>query len=157
MSAFPTHNVLSRNDSGDIGFNEIAWIFGTVQCVYFTARTGVFFAVQVDQTFDVRGVGSVLSGTVLSGQIFLGQHLWLGPADTGSFSAVSVTGIQREQVRPHHLCTAPSFNLYSCLEKRLGHAALLQHCILMSAGQNWQRQYSVGNRRQPHLLHGLMS
>ena len=39
------------------------------------------FAVQVDQTFDVRGVGSVLSGTVLSGQISLGQQLWLGPAE----------------------------------------------------------------------------
>ena len=61
----------------------------------------------MDQTFDVRGVGSVLSGTVLSGQISLGQQLWLGPADSGSFSAVSVTGIQREQVHPHHLCTGP--------------------------------------------------
>ena len=53
---------------------------------------------QVDQTFDVRGVGSVLSGTVLSGQILLGQQLWLGSSETGSFSAVAVTGIQREQV-----------------------------------------------------------
>jgi len=52
----------------------------------------------VDQTFDVRGVGSVLSGTVLAGQILLGQQLWLGPSEAGSFSAVAVTGIQREQV-----------------------------------------------------------
>ena len=57
-------------------------------------------AVQVDQTFDVRGVGSVLSGTVLSGQILLGQQLWLGPSETGTFSIVAVTGIQREQVAP---------------------------------------------------------
>jgi len=54
----------------------------------------------VDQTFDVRGVGSVLSGTVLAGQILLGQQLWLGPSEAGSFSAVAVTGIQREQVAP---------------------------------------------------------
>ena len=53
---------------------------------------------QVDQTFDVRGVGSVLSGTVLSGEILLGQQLWLGPSETGTFSIVAVTGIQREQV-----------------------------------------------------------
>ena len=57
-----------------------------------------FDPLQVDQTFDVRGVGSVLSGTVLSGQIFLGQQLWLGPSETGTFSIVAVTGIQREQV-----------------------------------------------------------
>ena len=56
--------------------------------------------VQVDQTFDVRGVGSVLSGSVLSGQILLGQQLWLGPSETGTFSIVAVTGIQREQVAP---------------------------------------------------------
>ena len=55
-------------------------------------------ALQVDQTFDVRGVGSVLSGTVLSGEILLGQQLWLGPSETGTFSIVAVTGIQREQV-----------------------------------------------------------
>lgn len=40
----------------------------------------------------------MLSGTVLSGQILLGHQLWLGPSESGTFSAVSVTGIQREQV-----------------------------------------------------------
>ena len=48
----------------------------------------------------MRGVGSVLSGTVLSGEIILGQQLWLGPSETGTFSIVAVTGIQREQVAP---------------------------------------------------------
>lgn len=55
---------------------------------------------QVDQTFEVRGVGCVLSGTVVSGTVKLGQQLWLGPDDLGRFKDVTVTCIQREQVQP---------------------------------------------------------
>ena len=54
---------------------------------------------QVDQTFEVRGVGCVLSGTVVAGRVTLGQQLRLGPDDHGAFKDVSVTCIQREQVR----------------------------------------------------------
>ncbi len=55
---------------------------------------------QVDQTFEVRGVGCVLSGTVVAGRVTLGQQLRLGPDDRGAFKDVTVTCIQREQVRP---------------------------------------------------------
>jgi len=58
--------------------------------------------VQVDQTFEVRGVGCVLSGTVVAGRVTLGQQLWLGPDDRGAFKGVTVTCIQREQVRHLH-------------------------------------------------------
>lgn len=54
---------------------------------------------QVDQTFNVRGVGTVLSGTVVSGSIGAGQSLMLGPTSAGAFADVTVTGIQRAQVR----------------------------------------------------------
>ena len=54
---------------------------------------------QVDHTFEVRGVGPVLSGTVVSGSVALGQELLLGPDADGRFTAVEVTCIQRSQVR----------------------------------------------------------
>jgi hypothetical protein len=64
-------------------------------------------AAQVDQTFEVRGVGCVLSGTVVSGSVMLGQQLWLGPDDSGAFKSVTVTCIQREQVTRRHLTSYP--------------------------------------------------
>ena len=59
---------------------------------------------QVDHTFEVRGVGPVLSGTVVSGSVALGQELLLGPDADGRFTAVEVTCIQRSQVRLYWGC-----------------------------------------------------
>jgi elongation factor 1-alpha len=53
---------------------------------------------QVDHTFEVRGVGSVVSGTAVSGSIAVGQRLLLGPNADGDFTNVVVSGIQRSQV-----------------------------------------------------------
>ena len=59
---------------------------------------------QVDQTLFVRGVGTVLSGTVIAGLIDTGQKLMLGPTPSGGFADVTVSGIHRAQVLP---LTAP--------------------------------------------------
>ena len=56
--------------------------------------------VQVDNTFEVRGVGSVVSGMVLCGQICVGAQLLMGPTDSAAFTLVKVTCIQRCQVWP---------------------------------------------------------
>ena len=67
---------------------------------------------QVDQTFNVTGVGTVVSGTVIAGHIDTGQHLMLGPTPSGGFADVTVTGIQRAQVRifvcEHCMCIVKS-------------------------------------------------
>ena len=55
-------------------------------------------SVQVDHTFEVRGVGSVVSGLVIRGRISVGDQLLLGPSEAGSFTAVDITCIQRCQV-----------------------------------------------------------
>jgi GTPase len=52
----------------------------------------------VDQTFEVRGVGSVVSGTVVAGAVAVGQRLLLGPNADAGFTPVIVTCIQRSQV-----------------------------------------------------------
>ena len=53
---------------------------------------------QIDDTFDVAGVGAVVSGTALRGSVAVGARLLLGPSEGGAFTAVRVTGIQRCQV-----------------------------------------------------------
>ena len=55
---------------------------------------------QVDHTFEVKGVGCVVSGTVVSGEVAVGQMLNLGPTGLGLFSEVQVTCIHRSQVQP---------------------------------------------------------
>ena len=63
---------------------------------------------QVDQSFEVAGVGSVVAGTVVAGTVRVGQRLLLGPTQRGAFAPVTVTCIQRAQARP---CAAQAFRL----------------------------------------------
>jgi len=46
----------------------------------------------------VRGVGSVVAGTVVNGAIAVGQRLLLGPNAEAGFNPVIVTCIQRSSV-----------------------------------------------------------
>ena len=47
----------------------------------------------------MRGVGSVVAGTVVGGAIAVGQRLLLGPNAEAGFNPVIVTCIQRSSVR----------------------------------------------------------
>ena len=53
---------------------------------------------QIDAIFEVYGVGTVLSGTLLSGKIRIGDTLLIGPDEIGKFRHVRVKEIQRAQV-----------------------------------------------------------
>ena len=52
----------------------------------------------MSHTFDVEGVGSVVSGTVLQGSVSVGQQLLLGPDVQGGFVDVEVTGVKRGHI-----------------------------------------------------------
>ncbi len=58
----------------------------------------VCVCLQVDHTYDVANVGSVVAGMVVSGFIQIGQRLLLGPTKAGDFMLVEVTGIQRAHI-----------------------------------------------------------
>jgi hypothetical protein len=74
---------------------------------------------QVDHTFEVRGVGSVVSGTAVNGSIAVGHRLLLGPNSDGDFTSVVVSGIQRSQVRTIMLCVVlPSWKSFTITQAR---------------------------------------
>jgi elongation factor 1-alpha len=52
------------------------------------------FRMYVDRTYDVKGVGAVASGTVMSGVVEEGDELLLGPMPDGQFREVEVRSIE---------------------------------------------------------------
>lgn len=53
---------------------------------------------QVDDTFAVPGIGTVVSGTVVSGRIQTGDTLLLGPSPTGEFASAQIRSIERHRM-----------------------------------------------------------
>jgi GTPase len=53
---------------------------------------------QMDETYSVPGVGTVVSGTVLKGVIRLNDTLMLGPDSLGHFQAISIRSIHRKRM-----------------------------------------------------------
>merc|ERR1719152_606872 len=53
---------------------------------------------QVDETYTVDGVGTVVSGTTLCGSIGVGDTLLLGPDSLGRFVPVGIKGIHRRRM-----------------------------------------------------------
>ncbi|XP_028395148.1 GTP-binding protein 1-like [Dendronephthya gigantea] len=53
---------------------------------------------QVDETYSVPGVGTVISGTCLQGIIRLNDVLLLGPDSLGQFAPVTIKGIHRKRM-----------------------------------------------------------
>ncbi|XP_078713212.1 GTP-binding protein 1 isoform X1 [Lampetra fluviatilis] len=53
---------------------------------------------QIDDTYSVPGVGTVVSGTVLRGLIRLNDTLLLGPDPLGAFTAIAVKSIHRKRM-----------------------------------------------------------
>lgn len=53
---------------------------------------------QIDDTFSVPGVGTVVSGTLLQGSIKLNDTLLLGPDALGQFQAVPIKSIHRKRM-----------------------------------------------------------
>ena len=53
---------------------------------------------QITDTFSVPGVGTVISGTVISGIIHVGDTLLLGPDTLGNFVPTAIKSIHRKRV-----------------------------------------------------------
>lgn len=67
---------------------------------------------QINETYTVPGVGTVVSGVVVSGQIKVGESLLLGPIDAnGRFVQTVVRGIQRKRVNLSHAVAGQGVSL----------------------------------------------
>jgi len=53
---------------------------------------------QVDETFQVPGIGTVVSGLMVEGIIREGDEMMLGPDDHGRFENVSIISLQRHKI-----------------------------------------------------------
>lgn len=53
---------------------------------------------QIDETYSVPGVGTVVSGTVLRGVIKLNDTVMLGPDALGHFQAIAIKSIHRKRM-----------------------------------------------------------
>ena len=55
------------------------------------------FPLQIDDTYSVPGVGTVVSGTNLKGTIKLNDLLLLGPDPLGHFQSIAIKSIHRKR------------------------------------------------------------
>jgi GTPase len=53
---------------------------------------------QVDETFEVPGIGTVVSGLMIEGIIRESDEMLLGPDDSGNFANVSIVSLQRHKI-----------------------------------------------------------
>ncbi|CAH8861406.1 unnamed protein product [Trichobilharzia szidati] len=123
---------------------------------------------QVDEIFSVQGVGTVISGTCLSGVIRLNDTLLLGPDLSGQFNPVSIKSIQRKrlsvnyvrggqtasfalkklrrnQVRKGMVLLAPELKPKACIEF-IAEVLILHHPTTISVG--YQAMVHAGPVRQ---------
>ena len=71
---------------------------------------------QIDDTYSVPGVGTVVSGTNLKGTIRLNDTLLLGPDPLGHFQSIAVRSIHRKRFKYNFsglaLPLVPPFNYW---------------------------------------------
>ncbi|XP_021958396.1 GTP-binding protein 1 isoform X2 [Folsomia candida] len=123
---------------------------------------------QVDDTYSVPGVGTVVSGTTLRGTINLNDMMMLGPDSLGHFQPIAIKSIHRKrmpvaqvrggqtasfslkkikrsQIRKGMVLVSPSLNPVACWEFE-GEILVLHHPTTISA--RYQAMVHCGSIRQ---------
>ncbi|XP_052129873.1 GTP-binding protein 1 isoform X2 [Frankliniella occidentalis] len=123
---------------------------------------------QIDDTYSVPGVGTVVSGTALKGVIRLNDTLMLGPDPLGHFTAIAVKSIHRKrmavrevrggqtasfalkkikrsQIRKGMVMVSPALNPQACWEFE-GEILVLHHPTTISS--RYQAMVHCGSIRQ---------
>lgn len=94
---------------------------------------------QVDETFEVPGIGTVVSGLMIEGIIREGDEMLLGPDDQGNFSNVSIVSLQRHKIpcnfaRAGQKCTMAIMT--SNMKVRRG-------MVMKEMDYDWRQKFSV--------------
>ncbi|RKO87815.1 P-loop containing nucleoside triphosphate hydrolase protein [Blyttiomyces helicus] len=83
----------------------------------------------ITDTFSVPGVGTVVSGTITSGIVHVGDSLLLGPDSTGHFTPTIVKSIQRKRVSVP--CASAGHSASFAL-KKVKRAAIRKGMVMLS-------------------------
>lgn len=84
---------------------------------------------QITDTFSVPGVGTVISGTVISGIIHVGDTLLLGPDTLGNFVPTAIKSIHRKRVNVP--CCSAGQNASFAL-KKVKRASIRKGMVMLS-------------------------
>lgn len=84
----------------------------------------------VSETYSVPGVGTVVSGPLLSGNIKVGQTLYLGPDTFGKFSPVAIKSIHLKRISIHE---APAPHTVALALKRTKRNAVRRGSVILSS------------------------
>lgn len=94
---------------------------------------------QVDETFEVPGIGTVVSGLMIEGVIREGDEMLLGPDDQGNFSNVSIVSLQRHKI-PCNYARAGQ----KCTMAIMTHSAKVRRgMVLKELDDNWEQSFSI--------------
>lgn len=99
---------------------------------------------QIDDTYSVPGVGTVVSGTTLKGVIRLNDTLLLGPDPLGHFQAITIKSIHRKRmpVKEVHGGQTASFAL-----KKIKRSSIRKGMVMVSPAVNpqacWEFQAEI--------------
>lgn len=85
------------NVSGE-GLDRLRLFLNVVPPASQRARAGAPLEFEIVETFAVPGVGTVVSGTMISGRAGLGQQVFLGPDSLGAWTHTQIKGIHRKRV-----------------------------------------------------------
>lgn len=88
---------------------------------------------EIVETFLVPGVGTVVSGTMISGHLSLGQTVFLGPDGNGQFTQTQIKGIHRKRVVVTEAWAGQSV---SFALKRIKRNAITKGMIILTADPN---------------------
>lgn len=95
---------------------------------------------QVDETFEVPGIGTVVSGLIIEGTVREGDEMLLGPNDLGEFSNVAIVSLQRHKIpcnfaRAGQKCTM-AIRTHTNTKVRKG-------MVMKEVDPEWRRNFSV--------------
>lgn len=91
------------------------------------------FQMYVDKTYVVEGVGTVVSGTIMSGEVEVGDELLLGPSSNGSFYTTKARSIE---IHYHTVDTASAGQLVSIAIRNIDAEDVERGMLLTQADEN---------------------
>lgn len=94
---------------------------------------------QVDETFDVPGIGTVVSGLIVEGIIREGDEMLLGPDDEGKFSNVSIVSLQRHKIP----CNFARAGQKCTMAIRTSDIKVRRGMVMKEMDQDWNQSFSI--------------